>query len=131
MRRPHFHAMTAILALVAACSTSPQTRPTTADQRVIKSDELTASRYNNVYEMIEATRPQWLRPRGRTSFNTRESVKVYLDGSLLGEPEQLRGITARSIAEIRWLDANEATLRWGLDHGHGAIVLSTRRDLKP
>jgi hypothetical protein len=34
----------------------------------------------------------------------------------------------RSVSEIRWLDANEATLRWGLDHGHGAIVLSTRRE---
>ena len=128
MRRPHFHALAATVALVMACSSSPRTRPTAVDQRVIKSAEIAESRYNNVYEMVEATRPQWLRPRGRTSFNTRESVKVYLDGSLLGEPEQLKNITARSIAEIRWLDANEATLRWGLDHGHGAIVLSTRRE---
>ena len=131
MRRPYFHTLAAILAVVTACSSSPLTRPTPADQRLIKSDELAAARYNNVFEMVEATRPQWLRPRGRTSFNTRESVKVYLDGSLLGEPEQLKNITTRSVAEIRWLDANEATLRWGLDHGHGAIVLSTRRAANP
>jgi hypothetical protein len=33
----------------------------------------------------------------------------------------------RSIATIRWLDGLAASERWGLDHGAGAIVVSTRR----
>ena len=69
-----------------------------------------------------------MRIRGRTSFSAQEYVKVYLDDSLLGAPDQLRQITARSIASIRFLDGNEATTRWGLDHGHGAIVVLTRSD---
>ena len=121
-------ALTVLGFVALACSKTPQSRPAPVNQRVLTSADIAASRFNNVYEMVEALRPQWLRPRGRTTFNQRESVKVYLDGSLLGEPEQLRGINTRTIAEIRWLDANEATLRWGLDHGHGAIVLSTRRE---
>jgi len=55
-----------------------------------------------------------------------ESIKVYLDGSLMGGPEQLRQIQVRSISSIRFLDGLEATNRWGLDHGLGAIVVSTR-----
>jgi hypothetical protein len=127
--RLSLHTLTAVLVAVtvAACSSSPQARPAAVNQRVISADELRASTFTNVYEMIEAMRPQWLRPRGRTTFNGSESVKVYLDGSLLGEPSQLRNFTSRSLAEIRWFDANEATQRWGLDHGNGAILLSTRR----
>jgi hypothetical protein len=54
-------------------------------------------------------------------------IKVYLDGTLLGGPDQLRQIMIRSITTIRWMDGLAASERWGLDHGAGAIVVSTRR----
>lgn len=114
--------------LLVACSSSPRERTSARQQRLITTAEIDASGYSTAFEVVEALRPQWLRLRGRTSFNARESVKVYLDDSLLGEPEQLRQITARSIAAIRFMDGNEATTRWGLDHGHGAIIVQTRRD---
>jgi hypothetical protein len=53
-------------------------------------------------------------------------VKVYLDGSLMGGLDQLKAISVRSIASIRFLDGLEASNRWGLNHGMGAIVVSTR-----
>lgn len=117
------------LVLGVACSAAPtQRRGHASQQRLITTEELDAARYRTAFEVVEALRPQWLRTRGRTSFRAPESVKVYLDDSLLGDPEQLRQITTSSIASIRFVDSNEATMRWGLDHGHGAIVVSTRRE---
>ena len=121
--------LAALLAgFVVACSSSPRQRTGTRQQRVITMAELDAVRYSTAFEVVEALRPQWLRTRGRTSFRAQESVKVYLDDSLLGDPQQLRQITTRSISSIRFMDGNEATTRWGLDHGHGAILVSTRSD---
>lgn len=118
----------ALPVIVVACSSGPRQRSTARQQRVITMEEINAVRYSTAFEVVEALRPQWLRTRGTTSFRARESVKVYLDDSLLGEPPQLRQIMARSISSIRFLDGNEATTRWGLDHGHGAIVVLTRSD---
>ena len=118
-----------MMAIVAACSSaSSARRPSASPPGVITMDELSATRYSTAFEVVQALRPQWLRGRGRTSLNLSESVKVYLDDSPLGEPEQLRSISARSIASIRYLDGNTATQRWGMDHGQGAIMVSTRRD---
>lgn len=119
----------AVLPLLAvACSSSPRQRSSARQTQVITMAEIDAVRYSTAFEVVEALRPQWLRTRGRTSFRAHESVKVYLDDSLLGDPEQLRSITTRSISSIRFMDGTEATTRWGLDHGHGAIIVSTRRD---
>ncbi|MEX2152536.1 MAG: hypothetical protein WD825_04305 [Gemmatimonadaceae bacterium] len=119
----------AILLLLAACSAAPGARRSNAvDPFLITTEELQASRYTTAFQVVQSVRPQWLRLRGPTSLKQGESVKVYLDGSLLGGPEQLQQITTRSISSIRFLDGNEATLRWGLDHGQGALVVSTRRE---
>lgn len=114
--------------LLVACSSGPRQRTSTRQQRVITMAEIDAVRYSTAFEVVEALRPQWLRTRGTTSFRARESVKVYLDDSLLGEPPQLKQIMVRSISSIRFVDGTEATTRWGLDHGHGAIIVSTRGD---
>jgi hypothetical protein len=84
--------------------------------------------YGDAFSVVQALRPRWLWTRGSTSINQEESVKVYLDGSLMGGPEYLRQIPVRSISSIRFMDGLEATNRWGLDHGLGAILVSTRRE---
>lgn len=118
-----------MMAIMVGCSSaSSARRPGARQSNVITMDQVNATRYSTAFEVVQALRPQWLRGRGRTSVNLSESVKVYIDDALLGEPEQLRNITARSIGSIRYLDANEATQRWGMDHGQGAIMVSTRRD---
>lgn len=117
-----------LMAGAVACSARTSNRPSARQQRLITTEEIDATRYRTAFEVVEALRPQWLQTRGRTSFRAHESVKVYLDDSLLGEPDQLRQITTNSIASIRFMDGTEATTRWGLDHGHGAIIVSTRGD---
>jgi hypothetical protein len=82
---------------------------------------------------VQSLRPRWLRVRGVTSVAGSETVKVYLDGSLLGSPQSLRQISTHSIGSLRYLSGLEATQRYGLDHGAGAIIASTqgRTDQRP
>jgi hypothetical protein len=50
---------------------------------------------------------------------------VYLDGVRMGGIDQLRTIDVRPVTYIRFFDGIAATARWGLDHGAGAIYVST------
>jgi hypothetical protein len=120
------HAAAALLILGAACSASTNPRPSGRSQSIISTEELQSSTYPNAFEVVQALRPQWLRTRGATSTSQDEYVRVYLDDSLVGAPEQLKSISTRSIASMRFFDGVAATQRWGLNHGQGAIVVSTR-----
>jgi hypothetical protein len=85
-----------------------------------------ASGHADALSLVQSLRPLWLRVRGASSPAGRETVKVYLDGSLLGSAEALRQISTHSIGSLRFMDGLEATQRYGLDHGAGAIVVSTQ-----
>lgn len=113
---------------LTACASGGSGSGSRTDQRSLAAEEMQGSGYQDAFSAIQALRPQWLWTRGATSIHQAESVKVYLDGSLLGGVDQLRQIPVRSIASIRHLDGLEATNRWGLDHGLGAILVSTRND---
>jgi len=125
---------TCVVALVLAVATGAQGCASAGgarggpDQRTLVREEILASGYQDVYSAVQALRPQWLWTRGTTSINSPETIKVYLDNSRMGGVDQLRQIPVRSIASIRYLDALEATNRWGLDHGLGAILVSTRQE---
>ena len=86
-------------------------------------DELT------VYQAVRRLRPTWLRYRGQATITgaNRESLRVYLNRQYFGNAESLSNIRVRDVQEIRFLDAREATLRFGTDHTVGAIVISTGR----
>ena len=128
-RRPSL-LLTALLFLtVAACaSQSPRREGTTSSRNTLTAEEMMKAGYPDAFMTVQSLRPNWLRTHGTTSFSrTANSIKVYLDGSLLGGPESLRSITMRSLSSIRYLDGLQASERWGLDHSMGAIVLITRR----
>lgn len=119
--------MVVVLGLAgAACSTRSDSGSTRSNAKVITTAEMQASGHQDAYSLVQTLRPQWLRVRGTSSFNLTETVQVYLDGSRMGGPEQLRQISTHSISSLRYLDGLEATQRFGLDHGAGAIVISTR-----
>jgi hypothetical protein len=95
------------------------------DVNVITAAEVAASSHADAYSLVQSLRPQWLRVRGASSIASRETVRVYLDGSLLGGPDHLRQLSTHSINSLRYMDGLEASQRWGLDHGGGAIMVST------
>jgi hypothetical protein len=115
----------AIILSLSACA-ARQPGAASSDRNLLSSEEMQKAGYVDGLLAVQTLRPLWLRMRGPTSSRA-ETIKVYLDGSLLGGPEQLRQIRTSSISSMRYYDGLEATQRWGLDHGHGAIVVSTRR----
>jgi hypothetical protein len=115
-----------ILIFIAGCG-GGVVRADRQQRTLLSAEEMLAAGYPDAFTTVQSLRPQWLNKRGVSSLSARETVKVYLDGSLLGGPDQLRQITVRSIGTIQYLDGLEATQRWGLDHGLGAIMVSTRK----
>ena len=116
----------ALAVLVAACAGRPGPPGQRSDPKRISMQEMLEAGSTDAYSIVQSLRPRWLSTRGVSTINLKESVKVYLDGSLLGGPEYLRQINVQSISSIQYMDALEATQRWGLDHGLGAILVSTR-----
>lgn len=126
MRRVNPAGLIFACVLAAACSASTGSGSPRSSASIITTEELQASGYADAHTVVQSLRPNWLRVRGASSMTTREAVKVYLDGSLMGGTDHLRQISTQSISTLRYLDGLEATQRWGLDHGAGAIVVSTR-----
>ncbi|HEX6132441.1 MAG TPA: hypothetical protein VFZ24_00575 [Longimicrobiales bacterium] len=93
----------------------------------ITANEIAGTGHTDVYALVQALRPQWLRVRGAGSVSGGSGqIQVYLDGSHMGGVNTLRQISVQSVGRVEYLDGLDATQRWGLDHGNGAIVVTTR-----
>ena len=112
--------------VVTACSARSGASSTRSNTNVITTAEVDGSGHQDAFTLVQSLRPQWLRVRGTSSIAVREVVRIYLDGSMLGGPDHLRQISTHSISSLRYMDGLQATQRWGLDHGAGAIVVTTR-----
>jgi hypothetical protein len=98
---------------------------------VIAESEIT-SQYQNALEVVQNLRPQMLIPRGAGSDASGMSaasipIIIYMDDVRLGEPSSLVNIPATRVEEIRFLNARDATTRYGTGHGSGVIVVTTKR----
>lgn len=113
--------------LCACASTSSRKAASSSQRNLLALDEITKAGFTDAYSTVQSLRPQWLVPRGTTTFGHTETIKVYLDGSLLGTPDNLRQIATSSVASMRFMDSMEASNRYGLDHGMGAILVYSRK----
>lgn len=128
MRSTHGLLSVAILLTLTACAAR-----TGADASgrldLITFEELQEQgQYSNLYAVIEVLRPRWLRPQGGPdTFSGREGqVQVHMDGNWMGDVNVLRGLSPSGVTSISWLRPLDASARYGLDHSHGAIIVSTR-----
>lgn len=112
---------------------------------VITREQITTSGARNVFELVSSMRKEWLVTRGTNSFREtatgagggtglnaalqvepgKATVVVYMDDVSLGDAESMRDILINDIMEIRFLDARQATYRYGSGHSHGVILLKT------
>jgi hypothetical protein len=120
----------AVALMLSACSLNrkaddPGTTPRT-DRSFLVQSQMTDHRFVTAYDAVESLRANWLRTRGADSFQNPSHVRVYLDNVSLGGVENLRSIVLTNVVYMRFYDAAAATSRWGLDHGSGAIYVSTR-----
>lgn len=140
----------AIIALgIAACASSSSTQSAGAasgpksSATFITADEIERVHVQNGYEAVQKLRPGLLSPRQVASANgqggmskdappitgtnvSAGQVIVYVDGTRVGDMEQLRQISAWSIATMRYYSASEAQLKWGSGHPGGVIEVISK-----
>ncbi len=98
---------------------------------LITTEEIRASTATDAFELIQASRPGWLRLRGTQSIrgtqddSDRGEIIVYVNQSRLGGISELRNMPIGGITSVEFVDAATATQRWGTGHSYGAIVIST------
>lgn len=116
-----------LAALTAACSSnpSPADRPR-FDASLITREQILQGQFTNAYDAVKILRGSWLNTVRPESFRYPAVIPVYLDGVRLGDVSALSTVQALPIQYIRYYNAQDATSRWGMDHGAGAIYISTK-----
>ena len=120
-----------VAAVLCACSTRANRPPGGGgeDQTRLTTTEIRNADPNlTLYDLINRTRPQWLVRRAGTSLQNQFDVAVYRDDIRVGGREVLTEIRLDIVVSARYLTASEATNRFGLNHPHGAILVTTRRE---
>lgn len=117
----------------AAASTS--TAPKRGSSNLITQSEIEAANLETVYDVIERVRSNMLRTRGQMGRVTgtasgggagMSTIKVYLNGTLIGDTSALRGIQASSVKQIEYLSSSDATTRFGTGNDAGAILVTSK-----
>jgi hypothetical protein len=98
---------------------------------LLAEEEVRASTATNVYELLQALRPQWLRVRGdnaHAEVNVETAgIRVYVERGYVGDVNALRQIATAEVTTVEFLDAATATYRLGQGNPLGAIVVHTGR----
>lgn len=116
-----------LMALVACGPTNKHRVP--QNQNLITADEIVRSNATNALEAIERNRPAFLRTRGAMSIQNPNPPTpiIYVDGMRFGPVNTLSQVPALTIATIEYLNAIDASQRFGLGHEGGAILVVTKR----
>ena len=124
MRRSRFLSLLAVVILGSACASSGQpgqSRPRRSSN-LITAEELSALSVSSAYEAVRRLRPGWLQPRGRSGLPV-----VFRNNTRWGDdPRSLENIRINVIAEMRFLNASDATTRYGTGFTGGVILVVTR-----
>jgi len=128
MRKSSSALILGIALTLAGCASAPAGTPR-PNSSIIQREQLQELSSSTAYEIVQRIHPQWLIPRGQTSFNNPRSneVVVYLGRNRLGGPSELRGFIGSQLETIQHLDARQANTRFGSGHVGGAIILTQRK----
>ena len=116
----------------AACSSTGATSDGPARARrnpnLITRAELADVTQQNVFDAVRRLRPQWLRirARGSVSIDQESTIPVYIDGFRRGSTRLLGRLRPSVVQEIRYLDPNDAVVRYGSSHRDVAIMVTLR-----
>jgi ABC-type phosphate transport system substrate-binding protein len=154
MRAPQRLAALLAVGLVAACASAAGAGGVRSSSDTITREEITTSGAQTAYQLVQSLRPEWLRTRGIQSLSEsthtvgrsgnsgapaangddrisipnagRPQVSAYLGQVRLGDMQALEQVMAVDVETIRFLSPQQATLRYGANHTHGAIVVTVR-----
>jgi hypothetical protein len=122
----NFVLVVAALASLACVNKAPGAP--TPNRNLITADEIAKSNGSTAYEVIQRLRPAFLRTRGSQSIQNPAPLSpiVYLDGMRFGPVSSLAQIPALGIMTIEYMNAVDASQRFGLGNEGGAILVATK-----
>jgi TonB-dependent receptor-like protein len=101
--------------------------PASHSPNVITQAEIESTGTSNALQAVQRLRPNFLVTRGNTSRNSADiGVVVYANGTRLGGASTLSQISVQDVSRIEYLNASEATQRFGTGHTHGAILVTRK-----
>ena len=120
-------ALAALAFTVAGCAGSAGSSsggtPRRSSSARLTAEELHTVAEIDLYSAIGRLRPTWLRPGTRGTL-----PQVVLDGApQAGGVDVLRSMRAADATEVQYMNASDATTRFGTGYVAGAILVSTRR----
>ncbi len=101
--------------------------PASVDRNLISRSEILSTQFTNLYDVVLMLRGNWLRIRPADSFETSSTLKVYLDAQRVGGADELKTMLPGNVYSVRFLDPVSAGARYGIDHGAGAILVTTAK----
>jgi len=101
-------------------------RPVRGTADIITEAEINAGVYQSALEVVQNLRPNMTRPRGSTSQGP-VPVILVVDDVRLGDLNAMGNIPASRVKEIRYINARDATTRYGTGVGSGVILVTTKR----
>jgi hypothetical protein len=122
----------ALLLAAMACAGAPANDPGAAVGTGRNADVITAAELadaaivsGNAYEAVQRLRPRFLIARGTMSVQNANAgrTQISMDGGALLGVDQLRRLRPDQIAEIRYLNASDATQRFGTAANSGGVIL--------
>lgn len=117
--------MVVLAATSCASGPSPTVGPS-YDPNLITREEILAQQFTNAYDAVKGLRGTWLNVRGSESIRYPSAIQLYVDNVHTGDVSALPTIPATQIQYIRFFRGQEATARWGVDHGAGVVFISTK-----
>lgn len=130
MSGPHLRALPLILAIVAsACGsgTRLENSAPSSSRNVLTREQILETQAGTALDALRSLRPSWLRPRGTATSMQPPPIMVFIDNVRSGASlERLASIDVSSVEEIRWINARDATTRWGTGVAGGVIQVITR-----
>jgi hypothetical protein len=119
----------AVFAGGAACA-SQGAASSGGARNLVTATELATAGDVHLYDALARVRPTMLQPRigGGTTGVTAVPISVFFDGMQMMEGVQsLREIAAKNIAEVRFLEPQQASARFGGNQANGALVVTSKK----
>ena len=96
-------------------------RPAGSSADRIVEEELATLQQLSALEAVRRLRPRWLQTR------TGAPPQVHVDGNPVGTSDNLNSYRAADVQEMRYLNAADATTRFGTNYISGVILVTTKR----
>lgn len=120
--------LTAALVALQGCASAGSPGGSTSSSTTLTAAEFEDLSNLDLLTIIQRLRPQWLQVRGGRTTSGQAILGVIVNGMRQdGGPGALSNIRGSDVEEARFLNARDATTRYGTDMFVGAIEVQLRR----